>query len=1380
MTRTFGVRVGVCWLAISWAGMLLAAPPSALWFPKAPQLPAPTGEIVRVATVDQLFKAAGTVRPGSTILLEDGTYSMPRYFELHTDRVTLRSASGSRDRVILDGTGSRHGELVGITNCSGVTIADLTIQNIKWNGFKINSDKRATNVTIRNCVIHNIWQRGVKGVAVPPALRATFRPTDCRIEYCLFYNDRPKEFSDDPADTPERFGGNYIGGIDTMYARAWKIHDNVFVGIHGKTRECRGAVFVWNNSEDCLIERNIIIDCDTGICLGNPSRAKDTLWHCRNCIVRNNFVVRCPEGGILASHTRDCRIVNNTIHDPTSKLHRLIWVQPDNDGLVVANNLLSGPPVLVAPASGSKLISNVVRKDLAELFADASRGDLHLKQASEDVVDAGQSRPEVSADIDGQPRSSPPDVGADEYEAGRGPAAAASPPVPSPPVPSPSAAADRPVVVDTDWVDAMRRVHMGFSGQNGYVAQFGDSITYSMAFWTPLGWDDPQKYLAGDDGLPKTPDDVRWRDWVKGTRDKGPDHANYSGWRVGQLLAAMDAVLKRDKPEVAIIMVGSNDISGNRVPDTYAGQLEAVVQKCVTAHCVPILNTIPPRRDHDEAVSEINQIIRDTAKRFHLPLVDYYAEILQRRPGDSWDGTLISEDGVHPTGGKNNVYSADNLEICGYALRNWTNFLMLRQVYFRVLQWKGKLLPGQGEVAVPANSGKAESGQMPAARSDGGPKAAKRQPGPDLPVVPKPAPADSGRATGSVGAPERIAASRQAAVVYSPRVISPYVADTYSMRTFAQFPRWRDLKDDARAWEIYKYLADKQTGLFHMNVVREGPDQLGEFSEVRDPVKIINVYGYAYCGILGPVMAGVSEEAGIGPSRTLSLPDWKHSTSEAFYQNRWHYLDLDVRAVFRRADGTLASMDDARWDASLWHDRGPLFFPNDPLETTRAIYQKTHVDYFYRFNQTGHTMDYVLRPGEQFIRWWQPQGGRWHHLPAYNASKWMVQLLSAEPRGPKPNHRDFTVHNYGNGRFTYEPDLTDRSNDVELGAYELENMVVSEDGLTLKDPGTGHVVFEVRTPYVIVPWVGKLDSTADDREASVVEMSATGAKVSVSVDNGLTWGPVSERRITGTHPRQYDLTEETSGRYGYLLKVSLNGQPQEAVVRSLKMTTWVQVAPATLPALHKGHNQMTLLAGDDYGLPTRTVEVRSRASQPQELLKYLTAPPRDYDPSRRTAKIRGSVVVKVPAPPGTWIAWFKATGQFATYQGEAAKKTANAIAYAVDRPSVFTTIYEAHVPTYTNHWNYNAAAEVPLDTMTKMLYLRYTGDPALNNFAVYAHCVPEKPPTVSPVVITHVWHALGEEKQMSVTMSGAGPYDIDVDGDPVNVSVEVQVPRSAR
>jgi hypothetical protein len=383
------------------------------WFHQAPLLPPPSGEVIKVSAVDELFRAVDAAKPGATILLADGRYMMPRYLEIKTDNVTLRSASGQRDRVILDGAESRHGELVGITRCSGVTIADLTIQNIKWNGFKINSNTNVQNATIYNCVIHNSWQRGVKGVSTHGS-PSDIRPRNCRIQYCLFYLDRPKGFSDDPRDTPKDFNGNYVGGIDVMGAKNWTISDNVFVGIHGRTALARGAIFLWQNSEGCLIERNVITDCDVGIALGNSHKPPYIATHCIGFVVRNNFVTRAPESGILADYTKDCRIVHNTIHDPQSRPRRLIRLVHDNDGLLVANNLLSGPEMRIETTSTMSIRDNVT-KVLTDRFVNARDGDLHLAGDGDGVVNASPRLADVSQDIDGQPRADRPDIGADEF-----------------------------------------------------------------------------------------------------------------------------------------------------------------------------------------------------------------------------------------------------------------------------------------------------------------------------------------------------------------------------------------------------------------------------------------------------------------------------------------------------------------------------------------------------------------------------------------------------------------------------------------------------------------------------------------------------------------------------------------------------------------------------------------------------------------------------------------------------------------------------------------------------------------------------------------------------------------------------------------------------
>ncbi len=401
-------------LALLTAASAADEPPIQDWFPKAPPLPKPTGQVVHVANVKELYAAAEKVTPGGTILLADGRYRMPLTFYLKTDNVTLRSASGRRTQVVLDFADCRHHEGVAVSYCSGVTIADLTVENVRQNGIKINSNHGTDRVTIHNVISHNVWQRHIKGPAVPDKNGKPDFADDCRVQYCLFYNDRPKQRGDEPwEDSNSGFGFNYVGGIDVMCARGWVISDNVFTGIRGKTGEARGAIFMWHNGTDCLIERNIIIDCDTGICLGNSS-ARGERRHANGFIVRNNFVARCSESNILADHTRDCKILNNTVHDPEGRFGRLLRVVHANDGLLVTNNIFSGPRIVVEQTEGPIEVHGNLIRPVGDYFVDAAAGNLHLKATAADAIDRALVNNDVRHDIDGQPRGDKPDLGADE------------------------------------------------------------------------------------------------------------------------------------------------------------------------------------------------------------------------------------------------------------------------------------------------------------------------------------------------------------------------------------------------------------------------------------------------------------------------------------------------------------------------------------------------------------------------------------------------------------------------------------------------------------------------------------------------------------------------------------------------------------------------------------------------------------------------------------------------------------------------------------------------------------------------------------------------------------------------------------------------------
>jgi hypothetical protein len=627
------------------------------------------------------------------------------------------------------------------------------------------------------------------------------------------------------------------------------------------------------------------------------------------------------------------------------------------------------------------------------------------------------------------------------------------------------------------------------------------------------------------------------------------------------------------------------------------------------------------------------------------------------------------------------------------------------------------------------------------------------------------------RSAVAVGVLALILARPVEAAEHAPRVLSPHNADAYSMKTFARFARWQDLAGDAKVYEIYKYLADRRTGIFPMGAgAWEGRDVMYDYGYIRDPVKMINVYAAGYCDMLGPTMEGVMSGMGIGPARTVNLPGLSHVVAEVFYGGKWHYLDLDLRGVFRRGDGTLASTEEARRDDSLWTaPRGPLRFPLDDLAGLRRSYARSPVQYRYGVCMGGHTMDYVLRRGETFTRWWKPQQDRWNHHESYHKG-FRRRIIDRPPKGPKCKHPSFTVHGSGNGRFVYRPDLTGEA-DFADGRYDANNVRTSPAGLTTAGAGGGCAVFEVRSPYVIVPRVGRYETTDDDGEASVVRMDAAGARLSVSVDNGLTWTKVAAREGTA------DLTARVAGTYGYLLRIDLDGRSGEAVVRSLEITTWVQLHPASLPSLRKGVNRMRYVTGDHYGLATRVVEIRTNGSDRADFLKHVVEAPSDFDPARKTARALGRFVAKVSAPPGAKIAWFSGGGSFCAHQGARAPQTKNRMAYAVGEPREFKPFYKADIPAGQSHWHYNADVEVRLAEPAKDVFIEYVGDPGVNNLRIYAHCVEDRPRAATPVTVTHTWNENGRGRTKTVTLEAdSGSYDIEAADEPEDVSIELSVP----
>jgi hypothetical protein len=619
--------------------------------------------------------------------------------------------------------------------------------------------------------------------------------------------------------------------------------------------------------------------------------------------------------------------------------------------------------------------------------------------------------------------------------------------------------------------------------------------------------------------------------------------------------------------------------------------------------------------------------------------------------------------------------------------------------------------------------------------------------------------------------------------VYSPKITSQHVADTSSLEAFAQYPAWKDLKGQDRALAIWKYFVGTETGVFHYNPIQEGLDPvIWEFRLVRDPIKMMNVYGYGFCGLFGPTTAGLFEGVGFEKARAVGIPGAAHSVTEVWYDNAWHYYDTDLRGViFQRNGQVVASIQDIVSDPTLMTNpsrRVDPFFPgdrNNPSAYGRS-YRERPVDYDYHWQMGGSTMDYILRKGETFTRWWQPQGGRWAFNKEDAPDDFWVKLIKSEPYGAKGNHPEFSVWTHGNGLFDYQPNLRKGSGDFEDGVFDKRNVELTEKGVAPAGEGPHEVTWEVLSPYVIVPQVNSLETTDDDREASVITFQSAGnIAIAISLDFGRSYNTIKTVAQQGT--TMIDLTPYLKGgRYQYLVKFTLADGNDVAIIQSLRIKTWVQVAPASLPRLKKGVNHMQYAMADKKGYSSLPWMQIPNMGDAQEMARYWNAKPKDYDPARMTSRLQGEGEITFTAPPGRQIQWMSLGGFFNAYQQQDGPKTRNEIWYATGDSNDWILAYRADVPDWTQHWHYAYDQEVPLARPAEKVRVRYVGNPGVNGVRVNLHCVkPDQKPD-SGIVVTHTYKLDGQVVQKKMVLDKPQPYTIECPTEPQDVSIVLQVP----
>jgi len=414
-----------------WLPLVLALAGAAFAQPSCPPLPPPAGATIEVhpQQANQLRAIVAAASAGTTILLHDGLYAMNQgdylsRLEFTTPNVTLRSLSGNRDAVVLDGAYQTH-ELLAI-HASGVTIADLTLERAYDHPVHVTG---TTGEIITGVRLHNlrIVDPGEQAVKVHAA--STNGYVDEGILECSVIELTA-------AGRAQVRNDCYTGGFDAHGARGWIIRRNRFSGFWCESGLSEHAVHLWRSSRDSLVEENVILDCTRGIGFGlgasfsgdrvypdNPYPGVGYLGHIDG-VIRNNFVAAADpalfaseygfDAGIALEQARGAKVVHNSVAATAAPFSAIEW-RFGNTLADIQNNLVTHN---LRPRDGNPQATVAGNLEWAPTnwFENVAAGDLHLSPGAGEPLGAGVPLPAglADTDFDGDPRGTPPDVGADE------------------------------------------------------------------------------------------------------------------------------------------------------------------------------------------------------------------------------------------------------------------------------------------------------------------------------------------------------------------------------------------------------------------------------------------------------------------------------------------------------------------------------------------------------------------------------------------------------------------------------------------------------------------------------------------------------------------------------------------------------------------------------------------------------------------------------------------------------------------------------------------------------------------------------------------------------------------------------------------------------
>ncbi|OGJ88295.1 MAG: hypothetical protein A2268_05280 [Candidatus Raymondbacteria bacterium RifOxyA12_full_50_37] len=599
---------------------------------------------------------------------------------------------------------------------------------------------------------------------------------------------------------------------------------------------------------------------------------------------------------------------------------------------------------------------------------------------------------------------------------------------------------------------------------------------------------------------------------------------------------------------------------------------------------------------------------------------------------------------------------------------------------------------------------------------------------------------------------------------YSPWLNSERVPDwSGNWESFRNYSTLQGKTGQDFAIGVYNIFKDKSLGIMHVggtvepfiNTVGYDYTQLWCYKAIRDPVKIMNLNGWGWCGQEGSNMAGAMQQAGVGPTHDIG---WNgHGLMEVYYGGAWHYFDADLRGyVANPATGEVASAQQAI-DSSSWVLATDY---NCAVDATyiRNLVWPNGAFLAQRLWTSSHTMDFALRMGETFTRYWKGDSTRYFNsIDWYNGFPHIGNnILTTSYNGvvkengmpchgrPYSYCSGYYYATPGMGIFQYAPNLNSAYADYRDGVTIDSNVTQDNAGAGVPSGQNGYIVFDRFTPYILCGKNGldftNLSNQTGQTEGAVVTLALLGnANVRVSRNNGHTW-TILGTNVTGT--QTFDFTHTVYGFYQYMIRIDLL---DGAKLTSYAEKAVVSAAPASLPLI-SGTTQMQFRTGDRYGFRTKTYLMDLDL---HDSTQNLPATVTNHQPTSVTTRATGAIV-KVNPPGNGKIRWLSIGGAFARTQNPGVEISTDGTHY--------TPIWNAGSYSWTTcpyrdcHWEAQFDTSVIFTTgpagatydwgraaiitanAPESVWVKYTNN--VNMIRIYAHYEePDRPMQESPVTI---------------------------------------------